>query len=80
LFSCNLAIKMPLGYFDQERSDTTNLRKNEEGRKKFCLVIKTKKRLPTDNEKMMGEKGGDKKLLRQFSFGLPALLSLFFHI
>ena len=80
MFSCNLAIKMPLGYFDQERSDTTNLHKNEEGRKKFCLVIKTNKRLPTDNEKMMGEKGGNKKLLRQFSFGPPALLSLFFHI
>ena len=27
-----------LGYFDQERSDTTNLHKNEEGIKKFCLV------------------------------------------
>ena len=51
---------MPLGYFDQERSDTTNLHKNEEGRKNFCLVIKTNKRLPTDNEKVTGEKGGDK--------------------
>ena len=66
MFSCNLAIKMPLGYFDQERSDTTNLHKNEEGRKNFCLVIKTNKRLPTDNEKVTGEKGGDKKFLRVF--------------
>lgn len=80
MFSCNLAIKMSLGYFDQEKSDTTNLRKNEEGRKKFCLVIKTNMRLPTDNEKMTGEKGGDKKFLRQFSFGPSALLSLFFQI
>lgn len=39
----------------------------KKGEKKFCLVIKTtNNRLSTEKKKMMGEKKGDKKFLKQF--------------